>query len=115
MWRARGATASAGGVSATVAVTPTRLTYSPGDGSGPVTCAGPGRGWTSADGNSRPSGGGCGYRYSQPTRSPVVSRQSIDWAVTWTASDGMSGTLPDLITSRRGPLMVLQIQSVVSR
>lgn len=114
-WQERRATATAGGVSATVAVTPTRMTFSPGDGSAAVTCAGPGRAWTSADGNGPPADGGCGYRYGQPTQTPILSAQSIDWAVTWTASDGTSGTLPDLITTRTGQLMVLQIQSVVTR
>jgi hypothetical protein len=114
-WRARSATAQAGRVSATVTVTPTRLTFDPGDGSGSVSCAGPGRAWSSADGNNAPSGGGCGYRYRTATNVPVVSTQSIRWSVMWTASDGASGMLPALTTSSSGQLMVLQIESVVSR
>jgi SAF domain len=57
MWRARSATARAGGVSATVTVTPTLLTLDPGDGSPAVSCAGPGRPWTAADGDEPPSAG----------------------------------------------------------
>jgi hypothetical protein len=114
-WRRRSATARAGGVSATVTVTPSRLTFDPGDGSASVSCDGPGRAWTSTDGNGAPSAGGCGYQYRTVGQGPVTSTQSIDWSVTWTASDGTSGQLPDLTTSRSGQLMVLQIQSVVSR
>jgi hypothetical protein len=114
-WRTRSATATAGGVSATVTVRPTALAFDPGDGSSPVTCAGPGRAWTSTDGNGRPSGGGCGYRYRSATNSPVTSVQSIRWSVSWRASDGESGTLPDLTTSRTGELMVMQVESVVTR
>lgn len=114
-WRTRTATARAGGVSATVTVTPTSLTFDPGDGSAAVSCPGPGRAWTSADGDGRPTDGGCGYRYRSATSQPVTSTQSIRWAVTWRASDGEAGTLPNLTTSRSGQLMVLQVESVVTR
>jgi hypothetical protein len=114
-WQTRTATARAGGVSATVTVTPTSLTFDPGDGSAAVACAEPGRAWTSADGNGKPTSGGCGYRYRSATSQPVTSTQSIHWTVTWRASDGESGTLPDLTTSRSGQLMVLQVESVVTR
>jgi hypothetical protein len=114
-WQTRTATARAGGVSATVTVTPKSLTFDPGDGSAAMGCAGPGRAWTSADGDGNPTDGGCGYRYRSATSQPVTSTQSIRWAVTWRASDGESGTLPDLTTSRSGQLMVLQVESVVTR
>jgi len=114
-WRTRSATARAGGVSATVTVTPKALLFEPGDGSAAVACAGPGRPWTSADGNDAPTAGGCGYRYRAATRSPLTSVQSIEWSVSWSASDGTSGALPDITTSQPGELIVLQIESVVSR
>jgi hypothetical protein len=114
-WRTRSATAAAGGVSATVTVTPTALTFDPGDGAATVSCAGPGRSWSTADGDELPTNGGCGYQYRTATSDPVTSTQSIRWAVTWRASDGETGTLPDLTTSRPGQLMVLQVESVVTR
>jgi hypothetical protein len=114
-WRSYTATANAGGVSATVSVRPVALTFAPGDGSPAQSCAGPGRAWTSADGDTAPSAGGCGYRYTAATSAPVSSTQSIRWAVTWRASDGETGTLPDLTTSRTGQLMVLQVESVMTR
>jgi hypothetical protein len=114
-WKARTATARAGGVSATVTVTPQSLKFEPGDGSAPVTCSGPGRPWTSADGDTAPTSGGCAYQYEAATNQPVTSTQTIRWAVTWRASDGETGTLPDLTTSRSGQVMVLQVESVVTR
>jgi hypothetical protein len=114
-WKTRTATARAGGVSATVTVTPTALLFDPGDGSSSVSCAGPGRAWTSADGDGAPTDGGCGYQYRSATTQPLTSTQSIRWAVTWRASDGQTGSLPDLTTSRSGQLMVLQVESVVTR
>jgi hypothetical protein len=114
-WGARTATARAGGVSATVTVRPMSLSFDPGDGSAAVSCPGPGRAWTSSDGDGRPTAGGCGYRYRSATSEPVTSTQSIRWAVTWRASDSEAGTLPDLTTSRSGQLMVLQVESVVTR
>jgi hypothetical protein len=114
-WRVRTATASAGGVSATVTVTPSALVFDPGDGSSAVTCTGPGRPWTSTDGNDKPTDGGCGFRYRAATSAPVTSTESIRWTVSWQASDGETGTLPGLTTSRPGQLMVLQVESVVTR
>jgi hypothetical protein len=96
-------------------VMPTALTFDPGGGSSPVTCAGPGRAWTSADGDSKPTDGGCGYRYRSATSAPLTSTESIRWAVSWRASDGETGTLPALTTSRSDRLMVLQVESVVTR
>jgi hypothetical protein len=114
-WRTRKATARAGGVSATVTVSPVQLTFSPGDGSASVACSGPGRPWSSSDGEGAPPSGACGFQYRTATQSPVTSTQSIRWSVTWKASNGATGTLPDLTTTRSGQLMVLQIESVVSR
>jgi hypothetical protein len=115
MWRSRSATARAGGLSATVTVQPRALIFDPGDGSAAVICVGPGRPWRTRDGDSAPSRGGCGSRYRSATQTPLVSTQSIRWSVSWRASDGSSGSLPALTTSRSGRLMVLQIQSVVTR
>lgn len=114
-WRPLSATARAGGVWATVTVRPTELLFSPGDGSAPVACPGPGRPWRSADGNAAPSSGGCGYRYLAATDLPITSQQTVRWSVSWRASDGSSGTLPDVTTARSGSLRVLQIQAVVTR
>ncbi|PZS32189.1 MAG: hypothetical protein DLM61_07275 [Pseudonocardiales bacterium] len=114
-WRTLTATARAGGVFATVTAKPVSLTYDPGDGSSAVSCGGPGRPWTDADGNRAPSGGACGYQYKAVTSSPITSTQTITWKITWVGSGGTSGALPDQSTSKSGQLNVMQIQTVVTR
>lgn len=104
-------TVSLAGVSATVTATPKALLFEPGDGGATVSCAGPGRPWSEADGNDAPPDG-CGYRYRHVTDGPVTSRVGISWSITWTGSGGQGGTLPDMQTYTSGPVRVLQSQSV---
>jgi hypothetical protein len=112
VWRPVQETARAGDVWATVTVTPTRLVVNPGIGDGVVSCPGPGRAWTSVDGDAPPSRGGCGYMYRDVTAQPVRVRASIEWSVTWEGSGGSGGTLPVMRTSASSPLVVQQIQVV---
>ena len=114
-WHTLTATASAAGLSATVTATPVQLVYDPGDGSPAVSCAGPGRAWTDADGNDPPSGGACGYQYLKVTGSPITSTQTIVWKITWTGTGNTGGEIPSLSTSTSGQLNVMQIQTVVTR
>lgn len=114
-WKTLTATASAGGVSATVTARPVALIYDPGDGNAAVTCAGPGRPWERSDGNNAPSAGACGYQYHQVTSSPITSTQTIVWKITWTGTGGAAGQFPQLTTSTLGQLNVMQIQTVVTR
>ena len=111
-WKPRWATASAGGLSATVTVTPVALKITPGDGAGTISCPGPGRAWTSTDANNPPSSGGCGYRYQKVAAAPLTATMTIEWTVTWTATDGESGTLPNIETSSGSSFIVEQIQVV---
>ncbi len=112
-WRELSATARAGGVWARVTVTPSTLTYSPGDGGGAVSCVGPGRPWQVADANTSPSGGGCGYRYQHVSANgPITATLTSTWTVTWVGSGGSSGTLPDLTRQVSSSFVVEQIQVV---
>jgi hypothetical protein len=111
-WRTVTATASVGGVSATVTATPVSLSYDPGDGSPAVSCVGPGRPWTDSDRYDPPSAGACGYQYRQVTDGPITATQTLTWHVTWTGSGGSGGVLPDMSTSTSGQIQVLQIQVV---
>ena len=111
-WRTLSATASAGGVSATVTATPVELVFDPGNGGTAVSCDGPGRPWTSADRNGAPTGDACAYRYMTVTTSPITSTQTIVWKITWTGAGGTAGQIPSLSTSTSGRLQVLQIQVV---
>jgi hypothetical protein len=112
VWRQRSATAEAGGLWATVRIRPSRLTINPGTGDEEISCAGPGRAWTSADGDGPPSEGGCAFRYRQVTSTPLRVQASIEWSVTWIGSGGSGGDLPVMRTTTTSPLMVRQIQVV---
>ncbi|CCH88561.1 conserved exported protein of unknown function [Modestobacter italicus] len=111
--------ADAGGVWAQVTVTPTSLSFTPGDGAGAVSCAGPGAVWQPADGVWSPSPAGCDYRYPhssihQPDRE-VTATYGIQWSVAWTSSTGASGTLPQLTTTSNATFAVAEAQAVVTR
>jgi hypothetical protein len=111
-WRPLSATATLRGVSATVSAQPVELDYSPGDGSASVACNGPGRAWTSQDGNGPPRKGACAYRYKSVTADPITSTQTTVWKITWTGTGDSAGQLPSLSTSTSGQLRVLQVQVV---
>jgi len=115
-WRPLGKTVSAGGVSATVTARPVSLAFDPGDGGSAVSCAGPGRAWTDADGNATPSGGGCGYEYRQVTSgsTPLTAMVSIVWSVSWTSNVGLAGVLPQMVTQASSSFLVEQIHDVNS-
>jgi hypothetical protein len=111
-WKPLSATATLRGVSATVSAEPVELDYEPGDGGNPVACDGPGRAWTSADGNAPPSNGACAYQYKAVTAAPITSTQTIVWKITWTGTGNSAGELPSLSTSTSGQMRVLQVQVV---
>jgi hypothetical protein len=113
------ARADAGGVWAQVTVTPTALTFTPGDGSAVVTCGGPGVAWQQGDGIWAASPTGCDYRYphssiNQPG-GEVTATYGIQWSVTWTSSTGAGGVLPGLTTTSNSTFAVAEVESVVVR
>ena len=117
-YRSRTATASVGPVWARVTVTPTALSFAPGDGHDPVTCAGPGTPWAAGrDGQWETQPQGCYYVYRQSSldqpRETVTARYRIAWSVSWTGSDGAAGTLPAMTTSSSSQFEVVEAQAVV--
>ena len=113
-WQSYARTVELRGVSATVTATPTALVFDPGDGAAPVTCEGPGRPWTPADGSDPPSRGGCGYMYRAVTpNGPLTATTSIRWSVAWTSNVGAGGTFPVLTTRSASSFLVEQIQVVI--
>lgn len=113
------ARADAGGVWSQVVVTPTALSFTPGDGADAVSCSGPGTVWQPTDGVWSPSPAGCHYRYPhssihQPDRQ-VTATYGVQWSVAWTSSTGASGTLPQLTTSSAATFAVAEAQAVVTR
>jgi hypothetical protein len=110
-WRQVSKKASLGPVWATVTVKPRVLVFEPGLGGASVSCPGPGRAWTPADGNARPTRGGCGYVYRSVSAGVDVSL-AIRWAVSWTGSGGAGGQLPVMTTRVSDRFAVEQIQVV---
>ena len=116
-YRPLSASVSAGGVTVRVRVAPAALTFTPGDGSGRASCAGPGLAWNSSDGVWAPSPGGCDFRYPHSSIHQsghvVTATYGIRWAIMWSASTGQSGVLPDLTTTARSTFAVAEAESVV--
>ena len=100
------------GVSATVVARPVALVFDPGDGSAPVSCAGPGRAWTQSDGDNPPPGG-CGFMYRHTSnRSLLTATVTIRWDVTWSGTGGAGGAFNGMTTQASSQLQVLDVQVV---
>jgi hypothetical protein len=112
------ATATAGGISSTVTVTPSALTFTPGDGAAAVSCAGPGVAWNQRDGPWAASPVGCDYQYPHSSihdpNGEVTATYGIRWTITWTSNVGDDGTLPDLTTTANSTFAVAEVESVVT-
>jgi hypothetical protein len=113
------ARAAAGPVWAQVTVTPATLSFTPGDGSATVSCAGPGSPWTPSDGVWARSPSGCDYRYAHSSihrpRGMVTATYSITWQISWVGSGGTSGTLAALTTTASSTFAVAEAESIVVR
>ncbi len=118
-YKAKSARATAGAVWAAVTVTPVALTFTPGDGSAGVSCAGPGTQWKTGDGAWAVSPSGCEFRYQHSSiHQPgevVMATYGIRWQVTWVGSGGTSGTLPDQTTASTSTFAVAEVESVVTK
>lgn len=109
-WAPVTATASVGGVTATVTATPRVLRFDPGDGSPSVTC-------DAIIGRTAQPAEGCRYSYQNassvaPNGTSWPARLQMTWAVDWTASTGDGGTLPDVTTASAYAVTVGEIQAV---
>lgn len=112
------ARAAAGPVFAEVTVTPVALSFTPGDGSAAVSCAGPGTAWNSGYGVWDASPSGCDYQYPHSSihepNQEVTATYGITWQVTWVGSGNTSGTLPDQTTTSNSTFAVAEVESVVT-
>jgi hypothetical protein len=118
-WQPVSATAWLPDISATVTARPLRLGFDPGDGhlgGGAISCDGPGRAWRPADGDEATSA--CSYTYRHASSlgrgGAWTTTMAIDWAVTFTATDGSGGALASLRTSTTQPVTVREIQALVT-
>jgi len=109
-------TATALGESVTVTATPDTLTFDPGDGATPVSCAGPGP--TFVPGAAVPSTPpACSYTYrdastAAPDGQHWQAALSVRWQVTWTASNGQTGTLDPIVTTTPLALTVQEYEAI---
>ncbi len=112
-WGTRSATASVPGESVTASATARSVTLAMGDGA-TVTCAGPG---TPYEAGQNPAGASpdCGHTYrsssvTQP-RSAFAVTVVVHWTVSW-AGGGQQGTFPNLTTTARLPVSVVESQAL---
>jgi hypothetical protein len=118
-WKSYTATASAGGIWATVMAEPVSLSFTPGDGNAAASCAGPGSVWRQGvNGPWDPSPSGCQYRYPYSSihepNQVVTATYTITWQLTWTGSGNTSGTLTAKTTQATATFAVAEVESVVT-
>lgn len=102
------------GFRVTVTATAVSTSWQPGDGSAAVECAEPSRAYR----QGLPDRLGCTHRYlrssaTAPGRT-YAARATTRWRVRWTATDGSSGSLPDLRRSTAFQVPVGEVQAVVT-
>jgi hypothetical protein len=104
----------AGPISVTTTATPHTITYTPGDGRQPVTCAGPGTPWTPRVGDRTRST--CMYTYSRASHNQrgrhFRAAMHVTWLVTWRSSLGIAGRLPNVRTGSTLNARVLELQAL---
>ena len=98
--------ASAGGVTVTATARVSKVVWSMGDGKA-VTCTSAGSVFRSGDGGKRSPD--CGYTYTK--QGTYTIRATSMWAITWSATTGVTGSMALSFTSTR-VLVVGEIQVV---
>jgi hypothetical protein len=100
--------ASAGGVTVSAKARVSKVVWSMGDGKA-VTCASAGTAFRTGDSGKRSPD--CGYTYTR--QGTYTIRATSSWAITWTATTGVTGSMALSFTSTR-VLVVGEIQVVTS-
>lgn len=112
-------TAEVPGLGATLTATPTRTRFQvtgPGRG-GPdgtsetVVCDGAGTEWEPGAGADPWAGSDCSYAFDWAGTFTVEA--TVDWELTWTATNGQTGTLPAVSRTTTFTLNVVQAQAVL--
>lgn len=113
-WRSVSASASAGGVTATVTARPVRTVWAMGAGAA-VTCAGPGTPYSEARAGERPA---CSYTYRESSAGRPGERFAVSattsWHVTWVATGAATagGDFGEVNRTTGLSLRVAEIQTV---
>ena len=103
-----------GVISVTATMTPSILSYSPGDGHSPVSCVGPGEPWRDALGDTAHSSCMYTYRSASHTQQSRVynNRMAITWKVTWRSNLGVGGQLPNITVGLNSTARVFELQAL---
>ena len=112
-------TAEVPGLSATLTATPVRTRFvvaGPGRGgangtSETVVCEGPGTKWEPGSGADPWAGSDCSFAFDWSGTFTVES--IVDWELTWSATNGQTGTLPAVSRTTTFTIDVEQAQAVV--
>lgn len=107
--RARTATATLDGVTATARAVPEITTVTTDEGT--VQCAGTGLPWSEGMGRENVPVGACAPVFHQVHDSTTV-QVAVTWRITWSGSDGDGGTLAPFEATTDVPLRVLQREAV---
>jgi len=106
-WRPVTARAELPGIWAEVTATPTRATWTSGDGGAAVTCSGPGARHPGTAGAETE----CGHTYLDVGSHTV--EVEVTFAVTWRASNGAAGVQEPITVTADLPITVEQRQAVI--
>jgi hypothetical protein len=112
-WEPQSATAAVPGVSVTATATPTKVTWSMGDGE-TVECEGPGTVFP-AGGDPRATSPTCGHTYTQSSAGRPGSAfrvsATVSWSITWFGG-GEQGELPAMETTADTTFQVAESQAL---
>ena len=119
-WGTHTLSASAWDLSATADVTPTSVTFDPGDGSDPVVCLDPGtpRPWDPTEPLRDHSPSGCEYTYMTTNELGNVDSRftvtaTVTWTVTWSSTDGQQGQFTtDMVSTDSASIHVGELRVV---
>src|SRR4051812_48181738 len=109
-WQTMSASAAIPGLSASVTAQPTHTIWEMGDGS-TVTCEGPGTPYD-PDRPDVDQSTECSHVYQHDGTYTVLA--TIEWSVTWSATNGAGGNLGTVQRSTQFPLTVEQRQAVIT-
>lgn len=114
VWRNFEASASVAGVSVSVVARPTLVVWTLGDGA-KVTCRGPGTAWDPAGSAGQRTD--CSHIYQFVSAGKPNGRYpasvAMTWSVSWSASTGQAGVLPDASRTTAFSLAVTERQAVI--
>jgi hypothetical protein len=97
-----------GSLSATVTAAPDEVRWTTGDGSAPVVCDGPGEPFSGPDPMAE---GDCSHTYKRAGEGFSIEA-TLNWTVSWTATNGEGDVLPDLFSSDTASTSVVEVQSI---